>query len=169
MKRKMLKKLLCIMMVMVMCLTSISLTAFAEEVGELIPGEEIDDSAVCPVTGGNHVRNNDGNGIKKDPTCSEDGGLWLYWGKCGQLYLDEVIPATGDHTEVVDPKVEATCTTPGLTEGSHCSVCGEVIIGQDKIPPTGKHTAAVDPRVEATCTEDGLTEGSHCSVCGETL
>ena len=44
-----------------------------------------------------------------------------------------VIKATG-HTVVVDAAAEATATTEGHTEGSHCSVCGEVIVEQKVIP-----------------------------------
>ncbi len=44
------------------------------------------------------------------------------------------------HTIVVDPAVAATETSTGLTEGSHCSVCGDVIIAQEIIPTLAKHT-----------------------------
>ena len=47
------------------------------------------------------------------------------------------LPATG-HTVVVDSAVAATATTDGLTEGSHCSVCGETIVAQEVIPATGE-------------------------------
>ena len=72
------------------------------------------------------------------------------------------------HTEVIDEGKEATCTEKGLTEGSHCSVCSEVIIAQTEIPAKG-HTEVIDEAVEATCTEKGLTEGKHCSECNEIL
>ncbi|MBQ3073811.1 MAG: hypothetical protein IJD19_03940, partial [Ruminococcus sp.] len=82
---------------------------------------------------------------------------------CGE----ELAPATG-HTPVVDEAVAPTCTETGLTEGSHCSVCGETIVAQEVVPATG-HTPVVDEAVAPTCTATGLTEGSHCSVCGETI
>ena len=73
-------------------------------------------------------------------------------------------PTVHQHTVVIDKAVVATCKKTGLTEGSHCSVCGEVIKAQEVVPKKA-HTVVVDPAVPATCTETGLTEGSHCSVC----
>ena len=77
------------------------------------------------------------------------------------------VPAKG-HTEVIDARVEATCTEPGKTEGKHCSVCNAVTVAQKVIPAKG-HTEVIDQAVEATCTEPGKTEGKHCSVCNEVI
>ena len=62
----------------------------------------------------------------------------------------------------------ATCTEDGLTDGSYCADCGDVITEQ-KVIPALEHTAGdwiVDK--EATCTETG---GKHkeCVNCGEVL
>ncbi len=70
------------------------------------------------------------------------------------------------HKVVVDSAVAATCTESGLTEGSHCSVCGKIIVMQEEIPAKG-HKEVIDEAVAATTTSTGLTEGSHCSVCGK--
>ncbi|MBQ3256556.1 MAG: hypothetical protein IJA67_03980 [Oscillospiraceae bacterium] len=73
-----------------------------------------------------------------------------------------------EHTPVLDNAVAPTCTQAGLTEGSHCSECGEVLTAQEEIAKL-EHTAVVDEAVAPTCTQAGLTEGSHCSECGEVL
>ena len=79
-----------------------------------------------------------------------------------------VIVPECSHIIVIDEAEAATCTTAGKTEGSHCSVCGEVIVAQTEIPATG-HTEVTDSAVAATCTTEGKTEGSHCSVCNAVI
>lgn len=73
-----------------------------------------------------------------------------------------------EHTVVTDKAVAATCTEIGLTEGRHCSSCGEILVAQEKIAALG-HEEVIDEAVAATCTKTGLTEGKHCSVCKEIL
>ena len=69
------------------------------------------------------------------------------------------------HKPSVVPGKEATCTEPGLTEGSVCETCGEILTAQGGIPAKG-HDEEILPRVEPTETETGLTEGKKCKVCG---
>lgn len=70
------------------------------------------------------------------------------------------------HTEVIDDKIEPTCTTSGLTEGKHCSVCGMVLIKQEIIPALGHNYEVIDSK-ENSCTEDGY-KNYKCSTCGDT-
>ena len=106
--------------------------------------------------------------VTKKPTCTGKGEKTYHCTRdnCTGTRNEE-IAATG-HTAVKDAAVEATCENSGLTEGSHCSVCGKVLEVQKEIPAFG-HTAVKDAAVEATCENSGLTEGSHCSVCGKVL
>ncbi len=64
---------------------------------------------------------------------------------------------------MTDAAVAATCATAGKTEGSHCSVCGTVIVAQTVIPATGKHTFTEYAQ------NDADTHLAVCSVCGDVV
>ncbi len=95
------------------------------------------------------------------PTC-EEGGYTVYTCECGETYQDDFVEPLG-HTEVVDSAVDATCTSDGLTEGKHCSVCNKVLVAQNTVGAAGHsyQETVVDP----TCTEKGYT--LHKCACGD--
>ena len=92
--------------------------------------------------------------VDKEPTLEENGQRHNECTVCGGTVVTESIPKL-THTVVTQEAVAPTCTTTGLTEGSYCSVCGEVFKAQKEVPALG-HKAN-----EATC-----TEASVCGVCG---
>ncbi len=71
--------------------------------------------------------------ILKNPTCTEKGQKGKICKKCGKITEKTDIDAAG-HAPVTDPAVAPTETTDGLTEGSHCGVCGAVLTAQEVIP-----------------------------------
>ena len=77
-------------------------------------------------------------------------------------------PLPGDstkHTIVVQPAVEATCTSTGLTEGRYCSKCQFVFTVRQKTPKKAHSIVPVSEK-QATCEEVGNREYWKCSSCG---
>ena len=89
----------------------------------------------------------------KAPTCTEKGSHKKVC-ECGKE-ITEDMPATG-HTEVPDAAVAPTCTEPGKTEGSHCSVCGEVLTAQQTVNALGHDMGEFKQTTAPTCTAKGV-------------
>ena len=122
----------------------------------------------------------------------EKDGIWSEWstkkywnGRKRDTEVDIGVRAVGDylttksdeaiisirtknHNPVILKGLEATCVEDGYTEGSICSICGEILGQQEVIEALG-HRIVTDAAVAATCTKPGLTEGSHCSKCGKVI
>lgn len=142
------------------------------------------------------VKDHDYESVVIEPTCTEDGYTTYTCSACGDNYTadyKDALKHTGgvanckdkavctrcntaygeidvtNHKDIVtDKAVAASCSSTGLTEGSHCDACGTVVVKQtttNKLP----HTEKVLSAVNATCTTTGLTEGKKCSVCGDII
>ena len=69
-----------------------------------------------------------------------------------KLTVTPVVPC--QHVKVIaTPAIASTCTTDGRTEGSHCSVCNEVLSVSEVIKATGHDFSDLD--------------GIRCKNCGE--
>lgn len=90
---------------------------------------------------------------------------------CGQTAIPYTIQSSAakphTHVTVIDEAVPATCTTPGLTEGSHCSECGLVFTTQQVVNALG-HDWASDFTIDIPATKTSTGEMSlHCKRCNE--
>ena len=101
----------------------------------------------------------------KAPTCTATGIETATCTRCAAT-TDRTLAALG-HNPVTDPAVAATCTTTGLTAGSHCSRCDAVLTAQQEIPALGHAWGEHVETTPATCTTTGI-KTSTCSRCSET-
>ena len=104
----------------------------------------------------------DYNDVVTAPTCTEQGYTMYTCSRCDDSYIGNYVDALG-HTEVIDKAVAATCTKTGLTQGSHCSVCGTVITAQKTVAKKA-HTYKTYT-TKATTSKNGSIV-TKCSVCG---
>lgn len=93
---------------------------------------------------------------------------------CGKIFTDaegiveyDPDPCKDGHTIVIDQGKAATCTTDGLTEGKHCSVCKTVLVPQEVIPASHNWEKDFTIDKEPSCTTEGR-KSIHCKKCGET-
>ena len=100
-------------------------------------------------------------------TCTQDEQIVYECSVCHRIKTEVGKKKTGHDYEVVSPKVDATCETPGKTEEKRCKNCGDTI-GGDVIPAL-KHdySILVSKKQEATCTTDGKEAEYECSKCGK--
>lgn len=109
-----------------------------------------------------------------EATCTEAGEKLYTCMICGETKT-EPIEAAG-HTEAADQAVPPTCTGEGKTEGSHCSVCGEILVAQEPIPAVG-HVYGDTPffdwdgtaacRCITTCTVCGDEQAQDCYIVAD--
>lgn len=91
---------------------------------------------------------------EKAATCTTIGNIaYWYCTECGKYFKDAAgkveitvkdceIPALG-HDVVIDSGVPATYDKKGLTEGSHCARCNEVLVKQEEYGPLVGNTANI--------------------------
>ena len=98
-------------------------------------------------------------------TCSKVHTLVQANGAGVNLTFQSLPGDSTEHTIVVQPAVEATCTSTGLTAGKYCSKCQYVFTVQQKTPKKAHSIVPVSEK-QATCEEVGNREYWKCSSCG---
>ena len=99
--------------------------------------------------------------ITEEATCTTPGSKNLVCKDCDKVITTAKIDSFG-HNIVIDEKVDPSCEKDGLSEGSHCSVCNEIIIKQEIIPATDHHY------ILDTDLSNDLVLVYKCSVCEKT-
>ena len=107
-------------------------------------------------------------------TCVTAGKVTSECQRCHETKTESGVldPSNHEGPIVDDAAVPATCTSTGLTAGTHCTACGATVVAQDVIqidPNNHVGNTVTDKAVPATCTSTGLTEGSHCDACGNAI
>lgn len=105
--------------------------------------------------------------LKSAATC-EKRAEYYFSCECGEMGVQtfengNLLP----HTEVIDEAKNATCTTAGVSEGKHCSVCNKILEEQQVILALGHDIIFHDGKA-ATCTEAGYNEYESCTRCDYT-
>ena len=96
---------------------------------------------------------------------TENVVLWTAPFTVGSATIEPPAQMVCEHTIVTDAAVAATCTTTGLTAGTHCSKCNVVLTAQTVVAATGhSYTATSEP---ANCQNYELFHYT-CSKCGDT-
>ena len=117
--------------------------------GEIIVAQEVVDAL-----------GHDYEAVVTEPDCSNGGYTTYTCTVCGDSYVADETEALG-HTEEVIPAVAPTCTETGLTEGSKCAVCGEIIVAQEVVDALGHDF------VDGSCSRCGETDPDHVTVIAE--
>ena len=121
----------------------------------------------------------------KAPTCTKTGLTdGIRCTVCDKILTEQTeIPASGhidndkdymcdvcgedlctDHEIEIIPAKAPTCTATGLTEGTKCAICGDIILAQNVVTALGHSYNAV---VTAPDCENGGYTTYTCSVCGD--
>ena len=123
--------------------------------------DEKKDVTIIPKTEHNY----DSGTITKRVTCTDNGEMTYTCTECGTIKT-EMIKAKG-HTIVTDEAMPVTCIMDGKTEGSHCSVCGEIFKAQQIIKASGHDFGIWNVSEPASCVNNG-TQTRQCKTCGIT-
>lgn len=100
-----------------------------------------------------------------EPTEYAEGSKSRTCSACNEVETAS-IPALGhEHTVVELPAVAPTCVATGLTAGSKCATCGEILVAQETVPAIDHASVTHVGANAATSTEAGNVEHWICSEC----
>ena len=90
-----------------------------------------------------------------------------------KVYTDKLtledIPALGHSESVTIEELKPTCTEPGHTQQTACSVCKAVLSESKPVDAKGHSEVVTIEAQDPTCTQTGTTQETSCSVCKQVL
>lgn len=123
----------------------------------------------CPIAKDDHtIENCEWTVVKvTEPSCGKEGYTSYKCNTCGDLFVDSMVPATGEHVWKEVPQQDPTCEKDGLTAGYQCEICGankgrETI---DKLYEDRKCEWTAWTPAKLDCTVGG-TKTRECKHCG---
>ena len=106
--------------------------------------------------------------LASEATCTQKA-TYYYSCVCGEKGTETFEHGElAEHTAVEIPAVEATCTQSGMTAGSKCSVCGEILVAPEEIAPLG-HVDENDDELCDRCGFDMSIPEFTITVTGGTI
>ena len=104
--------------------------------------------------------------VTTSPTCTEKGEEKRTCKRDG-CNATETRKIAATHTSVEVSEKPATCTEPGHTAGTKCSVCDAILSGMEEIPATGHQWDEGKVTTAPTCENAGVKTYT-CTVCKAT-
>ena len=106
--------------------------------------------------------------LASEATCTQKA-TYYYSCVCGEKGTETFEHGElAEHTAVEISAVEATCTQSGMTAGSKCSVCGEILVAPEEIAPLG-HVDENDDELCDRCGFDMSIPEFTITVTGGTI
>lgn len=106
----------------------------------------------------------DNGEISTEPTCNKEGIKTYTCSVCGATKTESIPQTT--HNPVIDKRIEPTCTSTGLTEGSHCSWCNAILFKQKVLSATSHSWDNGTVSIKPSCTKEGKMTHT-CVDCGK--
>ena len=101
-----------------------------------------------------------------DSTCIKNGTATSKCSRCDATDTIEEQDSAKGHMVAIDEAITATCTETGLTEGSHCSVCNEVLVAQKVVPVIDHSYSEYKVTSKATFGKTGV-QTATCTLCNK--
>ena len=102
-----------------------------------------------------------------EPNCITDGSYdsVVYCSVCAdELSRTNMLVDNLGHIYITDTGITPTCTESGLTEGSHCDRCNEILVAQEVIPSIG-HKYGEWIEITAPGKDTKGSESRYCEKC----